>query len=224
MSAHYGVTLMTLRQALATLTAEGLIVQQPGKGTLVAPPQAGYRLATLRSLAEDLRDQGIEVSTQVLDRSLRRIPAWAATELGEGRALRLERLRIVGGQPAVHQVSWIAEPHGSAIRGGDFESGQLYAALGEIGVVVHSASEVIRPKILGPASAAVLGRPAETPVFVSERFTYDRSGTAVVADRAVILGSLMEIRAERSVARVDLHWHTPAPLTPPPAPLTPPPA
>src|SRR5437764_14716462 len=53
LSTAYGVTLMTLRQALRELSDEGLIVQQPGRGTFVAPPYPAYHLGSLRSLADD---------------------------------------------------------------------------------------------------------------------------------------------------------------------------
>jgi len=45
LSEAYGVTLMTLRQALQVLAERGLIVQRAGKDTLVSPP-FGYRLDT----------------------------------------------------------------------------------------------------------------------------------------------------------------------------------
>src|SRR5439155_24000435 len=82
LSARYGVTLMTLRQALRSLQEDGLVVQQAGRGTFVAPAHAAYRLDTLRSLADDLREQGHRVSTEVLARDLRRPPARVAKRLG----------------------------------------------------------------------------------------------------------------------------------------------
>src|SRR5690349_5989518 len=61
----YGVTLMTLRQALSALEERGLLTQRPGRGTFAGPPPAAYRLESLRSLADELRAQGREVVTQV---------------------------------------------------------------------------------------------------------------------------------------------------------------
>jgi GntR family transcriptional regulator len=58
LSASYGVTLMTLRQALRQLSDDMLIVQQPGRGTFVAPPHLAYQLGSLQSLADDLKKQG----------------------------------------------------------------------------------------------------------------------------------------------------------------------
>jgi GntR family transcriptional regulator len=52
------VTLVTLRQALRRLEDDGLVSQQPGRGTFVAEPRAAYRLDSLRGFAEDLRARG----------------------------------------------------------------------------------------------------------------------------------------------------------------------
>ncbi|WP_309246128.1 GntR family transcriptional regulator [Verrucosispora sioxanthis] len=96
LSAAYGVTLMTLRQALRQLSDEGLIEQQPGRGTFVAPPHLAYRLGSLRSFADDLRDQGHEVRTTVVGRAVRRLPARIAGTLRTDTTdygLRLERVR-----------------------------------------------------------------------------------------------------------------------------------
>ncbi|MFF5230195.1 GntR family transcriptional regulator [Dactylosporangium sp. NPDC000521] len=205
LSHSYGVTLMTLRQALRHLSDEGLIVQRAGKGTYVAPPHLAYRLGPLRNLADDLREQGLEVQTRVLDQALRRPPSPVAVLLG-APALRLERVRAFAGRPAVHQVSWVRKPFGNRIRSADFATASLYLTLADAGVAVARASETIRPAVLEEELAGHLHAAVGTPVFVSERITYSLDDTPIVADRAVILGDMMEIRAARAASGLSLTW------------------
>ena len=189
LSAQYGVTLMTLRQALQELRDEGLIVQQAGRGTFIAPVQAAYRVDTLRSFVEDLREQGHDVTTRE----------------GLGRVVVEALLR---GRPVIHQTSWVPEPHGSRVRGEAFRLMSLYVALAEAGVTIVRASERIVPGLLEEPVAGHLQRPAGGAVFVSERTTYAMDDKPVVVDRAVILGDLMEIRAERAATRLSLQWRS----------------
>ncbi|GGK97738.1 GntR family transcriptional regulator [Mangrovihabitans endophyticus] len=213
LSSAYGVTLATLRQALQQLEDDGLISQEPGRGTFVTGPRLAYRLDTLRGLAEDLRAQGRTVTTRVLDRRRSRPPAWVAAVLGTAQThpvLRLCRLRLLSGRPAVHQVSWVPDPFASELADVDLGGPSLYAILAERGVVVHRASESVRPGLLDEDIAAMLGQPVGTPVFVSDRITYGLDGRPVLVDRATIPGSVMEIRAERAATGVSLQWsHTP---------------
>jgi GntR family transcriptional regulator len=209
LSATYGVTLMTLRQALRQLSDDGLIVQQPGRGTFVSPPHLAYQLGALQSLADDLTKQGHDVRTTVLARTVRRAPANVVSQLrirAGDTALRLERLREFAGRPAVHQVSWVRQPHADEIREYDFGAVSLYGALADAGVAVARATETIRPGVLTTAAARHLQEPAGAPVFISDRVTHTLDGTAVVADRATILGSMMEIRAERAATGLSLNW------------------
>ena len=209
LSASYGVALMTLRQALAKLSDDGLIVQLPGKGTWVASPHLTLQLGVLSSLADDLRKQGHEVRTAVLARAVRRAPERVVGQLrirpGDS-ALRLERLREFAGRPAIHQVSWIRQPLGDELRDRDFTALSLYDALADAGVNVARAAETIRPGLLDPAAARHLDEAAGSPVFVSDRITYALDATAIVADRATILGSMMEIRTDRAVNAQSLNW------------------
>ncbi|WP_433793111.1 GntR family transcriptional regulator [Actinoplanes sp. CA-252034] len=195
LSAGYGVTLMTLRQALQELRDEGLIVQQAGRGTFVAPVQAAYRVDTLRSFVEDLREQGHRVTTEVV-----------SVALEEG--LRLERVRLLGDRPVIHQTSSVPLPWAAAVADEEFRRVSLYAALAEAGATIVRASERIVPGLLAEPVAGHLRRPAGEAVFVSERTTYAMDDQVVVVDRAIILGDLMEIRAERAATRLSLQWGT----------------
>ena len=219
LSAAYGVTLMTLRQALRELSDDGLIEQRPGKGTFVAPldasPQPAYQLGPLRSFADDLREQGHEVRTTVIARAQRRLPARIAARLRVRETetgLRLERVRAFAGRRAIHQVSWIREPHAERLRDVDFAATSLYAALADAGAVVARAAETIRPEVLGADVARHLDEDEGAPVLVSDRVTYGPDGTALVTDRATILGSMMQITADRAATELSLHWGaTPSP-------------
>ena len=200
------MTLVTLRQALRQLEDDGLLSQQPGRGTFVASPKATYTLDSLRGLAEDLRAQGRTVSTEILGQTMHRPPAWVAAHLGTGRVLRLERLRLLAGRPAVHQLSWVRSPAGAALRDTDLSDTSLYAAIAEHGIVVHRASEVLRPEVLTAPVADLLRQAAGTPVFVSDRVTYGLDDQPVVVDRATILGTVMEVRTERAVTGLSVQW------------------
>ena len=200
------MTLVTLRQALRRLEDDGLLSQQPGRGTFVASPKATYRLDSLRGLAEDLRAQGRTVSTEILGQAMHRPPAWVAAQLGSGRVLRLERLRLLAGRPAVHQLSWVRSPVGAALRTTDLSGTSLYAAIAGHGLVVHRASEVLRPEVLAPPVAELLRQAAGTPVFVSDRVTYGLDDRPIVVDRATILGTVMEVRTERAATGLSVQW------------------
>ncbi|MCI4061445.1 hypothetical protein MRQ36_02175 [Micromonospora sp. R77] len=44
------------------------------------------------------------------------------------------------------------------------------------------------------------------PSLASDRITYAPDGTALVADRATMLGSMMQITADRAATKLSLHW------------------
>src|SRR5262245_63213924 len=62
----FGVTLMTLRQALELLERDHLITRRHGLGTFVAAPTIDYEILKLRRFAGELSARGEAVSTRVL--------------------------------------------------------------------------------------------------------------------------------------------------------------
>jgi GntR family transcriptional regulator len=209
LSKEYGVTLMTFRQALSVLEADGVIAQLPGRGTFVTPVPT-LDLRSLNSLAEDLRAQGVELATVVLSSRRRALPASAAASLGRARgepALRLERLRRIGRRPAVHQVSWVPLPWSQTLLSVDFEQASLYRSLEQrCQLAIVRATESLRARALPASVAAAVGKPAGRPVLVAERITYDARDTPVVYDLATIVDDSISILARRAQRGVELSW------------------
>jgi GntR family transcriptional regulator len=68
---QYGVTRMTVRQALEQLSSDGVLVERRGLGTFVAEPRATYRkLNRLSSFRDEVGVEGHKVDTEVKAREV----------------------------------------------------------------------------------------------------------------------------------------------------------
>jgi GntR family transcriptional regulator len=215
---EFGVSLMTLRQALQLLIDDGLVDTRHGSGTYVAA-RFSYDLGHLRSFAGDLAAQGAQISTRMLGGQIVTPPEPVGARLGgPASVLRLRRLRLVGGRPLIVQTSYLpapllpapltekllgqhpADPDGAAGSAG------LYTLLAEHGLTVTQASETITPTTLDLQDARDLERPENSPALLSHRISFTATGLPIVDDHAVLPGDSVAITANRSPDRLDVHY------------------
>lgn len=210
LSASYGVTLMTLRQALQVLSDEGLVVQQPGRGTFIAPRHLAYARQSPHSMADELCSRGAELETRLLGLGYQRPSAAARTALylpSEHDALRIERLCIVDGTPALHRISWVPEPYASSIDVVDFTAMTVHDALAEYASLVISRSiEDVRPALATAEAARRIRVQIGSPVYLSERVSYGADDHPLIFDRATIAGEQVIIRIERETSGTSWSW------------------
>jgi GntR family transcriptional regulator len=217
---EFGVSMMTLRQALQLLADEGLVGTRHGLGTYVAPRFA-HDLGHLRSFASDLAAQGAEVTTRLLDAAEVAPPDAVGARLGgPAQVLRLRRLRLVGGRPVILQASYLPVPLPGGLDPRDLAGPGdrgLYTQLAERGLAVARATETISPAVLTAADARDLGRPPGSPALLSHRLSFTAAGDPVIDDHALLPGDSVAITANRSADQIEVSYALAAVPPVPPA-------
>ncbi|MHB8457112.1 MAG: GntR family transcriptional regulator [Acidimicrobiales bacterium] len=209
LSNQYGVTLMTLRQALQMLQDEGLIDARPGTGTFVAAPRYAYDLGHLRSFAQDMAFQGALVETQVISARTLVAPPPVAARLGlpkHGRAYAIRRVRLIDNRPVVLQDSYLPPRLGRMLGTRELEDRSLYAVLAEAGVSVNRATETICPAALDSDDAKLLHRDPGATALLSHHVSFDAEDTPVIDDLALLPGDSVVITANRDSEGVRLSY------------------
>ena len=203
---QFGVTLMTLRQALAVLERQRLIARRHGLGTFVAAPSFDYDILQLRRLAQDLSALGEPVATRFVSSRFARADRRLAEALaldGRGRVLVLERLRLLDQHPIGLQRSFLPAAMGEEVVKADLTVTPLHQILEfKLGVPIAHARETISTIRLGRREARELGCRSGLPAFFSERTSYAADRTPVVFDRVFIPGDRFRITRE-------LRWEGP---------------
>src|SRR5262245_14219821 len=166
---EFGVTLMTLRQALELLERDGLITRRHGLGTFVASPTVDYDILHLRTFAGDLSAQGERVATRVLSSQFGTADRFIARQLGRRKGARvfvLEGMRLVDGHPMSFQASYLPAPIGEDVAKIDLAVTQLRQALSlKLGIEITAAQETVSAVHLDARAARELGCRPGAPAF-----------------------------------------------------------
>src|SRR6266851_182536 len=170
---EFGVTLMTLRQALDLLERDGLIARRHGLGTFVARPAIDYDILQLRALAGDLEALGLAEQAEVFV---------------------LERLRLVDGEPVSFQASYLPAALGAEVSRFDLAVTPLRQVLTfKLGIEITAARETVSAVPLDRRAARELGCRPGLAAFRSDRVSVGPDGTPIVYDRVFIPGDRFRI-------------------------------
>ena len=162
---RWGVARMTVRQAIAALSREGLVRSVHGRGNLRAPEPLQLRIR-LGSFADAIREHDLEPSTVPIECVQdRRPPAPVLAFLGLGRrpAVRIRRLRLGDGVPLALERAWFPADAVPELTAADL-TGSLYHYLDERGLLPDTGEESVIAGLPEPDEVARLDLPASRPV------------------------------------------------------------
>lgn len=183
LAAEHGVALGTMRRALELLVAQGLVVREHGRGTFV---RAGLEGATMLRFFRFGASPDETPRSRILARQVLAAPGEIALALGIGageQALRLKRLRSLGGQPCLYEEIWLPLPLFAALAddaSSDAWGDLLYPLFARrCGVHVHRALDTIAFAHLPAAAARALRLPPGHPCARVRRLAHDVAGRCV---------------------------------------------
>ena len=184
LAARFGVTRVTVRQALSGLALEGLVHREQGRGTFVREqPPARRSLSRLTSFSEDLGALGGEVGGRVLVSEERPAPPQiqAALKLtAQESAVHLLRVRYLRGLPVAIQEAWLPVRLFPDLAQQPLLNGSLYQTLERrYGIHLLRADEQISAVAATKEQAALLEISRRSPLLQLERKTFDERGNPI---------------------------------------------
>jgi GntR family transcriptional regulator len=191
LATEFDTSRTTVRQALQELVVEGRLERIQGKGTFVAKPKVSQALQ-LTSYTEDMRAQGLEPTSELLDVGYITADNHLAGLLdmnAGGRVLRIERLRLANREPMAIETTLLSAKRFPALRRNLTKYASLYTALAEVyDVHLAEAEETIETSLATPREAGLLGTDVGLPMLMLSRHSIDTTGEPVEWVRSVYRG------------------------------------
>ncbi len=198
---EFDVSRGTVRQALATLRAEGVVASRKGaRGVVLSEPRA-QSFSELLSFSAWARSLGEEPSGRVVELVRRYADAADVQRLDvtEGDPVfSLVRVRMLGGSPVMIERTTFVESVGRRVASVDLESDSIYARLADHGVVFAQARHYVSAIVADAEDAVLLGVEPGTPLLRQVRRTTSPEGVPLEWSDDRYLGDAVSFVLENS--------------------------
>jgi GntR family transcriptional regulator len=202
---HYGVSLITVRRALAELVYEGRIERTRGRGTFVLRPRLERDIASRASFADEMQEHGLDPETRLVSArpESATVSVAAALRLETGSpTLYLERLRLAGGDPYLLEQVHLPAERFPGLLATDLEHASLYELMAtRYGTPVVRAREALEPVLLRTREAALLGQRRGDVALLIEGIAFAADDMPVEFGRTFVRGDRSRYYVEREVER-----------------------
>jgi len=207
---RFGVHRNTVRQAVAALAAEHLVVSRRGSGTFVTEHTVlVHRIGARTRFSESLGRRG-RAAARLLESAIDpEPPAEVADRLGLGdrAALRLETLQFVDGRPITRATHWFVADLVPDFAEHLSVTGSITAALKAVGIDDYMrAATTVSARHATAGEAADLKLPAGSVVLVTRSLDVLADGTPL----QVGITSFVADRVELDVGHADFELDGPA--------------
>ncbi|WP_134702581.1 GntR family transcriptional regulator [Ammoniphilus sp. YIM 78166] len=187
----YGISRMTVRQAVNNLVNDGYLVRQQGRGTFVSKGKMEQGLRGVTSFSEDMRARGMVPSTKLLHFGLIRAKKPLAEKLGlseEAPIYEVKRVRLADGIPMAYEISYLSA---SLLPGFSAEAaeGSIYEYVENIlQLKIGNAHQVLEASLARGSECEILELEQGAPVLLIQRKTYLTDGVPLEIVKSVYPG------------------------------------
>ena len=198
---RFGVSRVTIREAVRGLIEDGLVVRRHGSGTYVTRrPLIRNSLDLNYSYTEHFQASGLRPGRKLV--GLRTHPATEddaeALSIEVGTPVReIRRVRTADGRPAIFSIDRIPDALLTATLDRSDYAGSLYRVLTDAGHPISHAEAILRPEVADKELARVLDVSPGTPVQQLRQVDFDMAGTPVMLSDEWHVTSIIELRVYR---------------------------
>lgn len=173
---EYRVSRITVRQALASLAQDGLVLRLRGKGTFVSAKARKLDLPRYTGSIEELMLMGLRTSTHILDSAWIDPPAHIRERLRlrAEKVLRIEKVRRLEDRPFSYVLNFLPPAVGERlpmelVR----EKPMLLILEQDLGIRLSEADQAVQATLADTAIADLLAIRVGDPLLSAERIVYD---------------------------------------------------
>lgn len=203
--AQFGVSRMTVRQALVALTQKGLIYGRVGKGTFISAPKFDQQFFDLTGFTEDMARRGLQPSSRVLKAVCLPASKEAANALQiepQTRVFNLVRLRLAGEVPLAIESAFLPEHLCPDLLSHDLAHESLYDVLrNQYGWKLVRAHQTMEARLAVGEELTLLGIQPPAAVLALERITFVADNLPIEFVRSQYRGDRYKFTAMVTPAR-----------------------
>ncbi|MFI7321409.1 GntR family transcriptional regulator [Streptomyces venezuelae] len=180
LAGHYGVSVLTMRQALKELEDEGLITRHRRRGTFIEPSARRGAPVRLLGSVDAIVAQQSGMTTRLLDHGAAPPPADLAAHFpGSAEVATYHRLRCdeKTGEPTNHARNYVRPELASRIDLDDLVRWPMTKVLRDVvGVRISRITDTVEATLADPETARLLEVPLLSPILHYTGVTYDEDG------------------------------------------------
>ncbi len=193
------VSRATVRQAIAALINEGLLVREHGRGTFVARPHFEQKLHAVYSFSEQIRASGLKLDDRILQRVVLAAPPDLAELLGvvNGEPLiHLQRLRLIDGVPLMVNSSYLPYRLCPDLLKDDVGNSLYRALIDRYDLPPLRSRDLLEPVVADKVMAYHLQVHEGAALMYVERLAFTRNDLPLQVGRTHIRGDMCRFRVD----------------------------
>ncbi|MFH2076000.1 MAG: GntR family transcriptional regulator [Pseudomonadota bacterium] len=188
----------TVRKAMDQLTDRGKIFRVPGKGSFVSFPKISHQTSHILSFSEKMKAQNLAVETKLILKEIIDPGEEVAAILQltkSARALKIQRLRIVNGEPLALQTAFMPANICGNLMKEDLETTSLNRLFEEqCNIRLYRSDIWIEAPIISKKEKLLLGNP-RVPIFLAVvGVTFDEHDNPVRFSRGILRGDRIRLK------------------------------
>ncbi|ART76119.1 phosphonate metabolism transcriptional regulator PhnF [Sutcliffiella horikoshii] len=200
---NYGISRMTVRQAINSLVNEGLLYRKKGSGTFVSEKKIEQPLQGLTSFTEDMQKRGMTPTSKLIHFEVIPANSFIANELKISEyapVYEIKRIRLADGEPMALETNYLSA---NLVKGLTEEKvkASIYSYVEEkLGLRITHAEQMIESVRATDDHEKLLNIEKNHPMLYIQRNTFLHDGTPLELVRSVYRGDRykFQIKMERN--------------------------